>query len=658
MEAPLLQFTKEDSIVAEADTISSTTSHDHKLVPWLSWNEWEFVKESLFSSSHEDIDNALNRISAWRGRGSLPVVVDVTSSIVEIHQMDPYFRGNQSSEVTHSEQMLAMLYSMAIVRLVNCVVEKTRKRSEISIADAADAIGLPRSLIDIRHEGSHRDLPALPVARDSSVKALNWLRDYYWEPQQKLIPFQRNRSAIQKEIKAKFRELAFCFKAKQHPQSVPSLVQGNHLGRNKFLSAKARKPRGYKKQIIGTVKTIVQLYSSFSSEVLSMLLEFLLKAAESSYSVSQGEKTHIDDWKVVITKLSNEEPELLLTLLSEILDMIKSQGATVFEMVEPFKGTQHHKSSDHRTKTGGIDQLSFLFSWLVGQLKGLKFFSRNYTAPTEVKASKILSNAILKELLRKCVLISGCSGNTQLMKSTLLVAELIGDDLLIDKLSKIFSIWMPNSDITENNTSIAISKDLTQHEESVRLAANKLESYKSFRIKSKVNTTTNSNWVVAKSWNPCPIGMLPRDLSYSGRLPVMGGESNHEIVENSSKRGKKWELNKCSGNEVDNLNMQLGKNWELNMCSGNDFEDANIQFVDDTNVGKLNGKRGVSYDDTEMLDSPTFKKRRETMDVEESNSEDGLLSEGIGGVLLIGGVYKKVRKEEPIDIRCEVSIWV
>lgn len=36
-------------------------------------------------------------------------------------------------------------------RLVNCVVEKTRKQSEISIADAAEAIGIPRILIDVRH---------------------------------------------------------------------------------------------------------------------------------------------------------------------------------------------------------------------------------------------------------------------------------------------------------------------------------------------------------------------------------------------------------------------------------------------------------------------------------------------------------------------------
>lgn len=34
---------------------------------------------------------------------------------------------------------------------MNGVVEKTRKKNEVSIGEVADAIGLPRMLIDIRH---------------------------------------------------------------------------------------------------------------------------------------------------------------------------------------------------------------------------------------------------------------------------------------------------------------------------------------------------------------------------------------------------------------------------------------------------------------------------------------------------------------------------
>jgi ribosomal biogenesis protein LAS1 len=91
----------------------------------------------------------------------------------------------------------------------------------------------------------------------------------------------------------------------------------------------------YKKQITKSLKILVRLYSSFSMEVVSILLEFLLKAINSSDLVDLQEDSQVgpimhtllDDWKLVITKLSNKEPELLLTLLKAVLDMIETQKA-------------------------------------------------------------------------------------------------------------------------------------------------------------------------------------------------------------------------------------------------------------------------------------------------------------------------------------------
>lgn len=91
-----------------------------------------------------------------------------------------------------------------------------------------------------------------------------------------------------------------------------------------------------KKQITKSLKVLVRLYSSFSTEVVSMLLEFLLKAINSSDFVDLREDSQVgpimhtllDDWKLVITKLSNKEPELLLTLLKAVLDMIETHKAT------------------------------------------------------------------------------------------------------------------------------------------------------------------------------------------------------------------------------------------------------------------------------------------------------------------------------------------
>nr|GLL29618.1 uncharacterized protein LOC109177396 isoform X2 [Ipomoea trifida] len=174
--------------------VEDKKSQGLKLVPWLTWEEWSFIGDSLFSSSPLSVDSALRRISTWRNRGCIPVAVDVTASIIEIQQKDPYFR------------------------LVNGVIEKNRKKNELSIAEAAYAIGIPRMLIDVRHEGSHRDLPSLQLVRLASTKALRWLQSYYWEPKKNAIQSSQP-TKLQKETSDRLNELTFYLKEIQTARS-------------------------------------------------------------------------------------------------------------------------------------------------------------------------------------------------------------------------------------------------------------------------------------------------------------------------------------------------------------------------------------------------------------------------------------------------------
>ncbi|CAL2256328.1 unnamed protein product [Prunus armeniaca] len=600
---------------------SSSASYSYKLVPWLSWDEWLFVDESLFSNSPESVASALRRISAWRSRGCLPVVIEVTASIIEIHQKDPHFRkdqsndaldncrADQSSDASLSDEMLAMLYCMAIMRLVNGVVEKTRKKTEVSIAVAADAIGIPRTLIDIRHEGSHRELPALEVVRSASVKALDWLKYYYWEPQKKAIPFHGNETAdIRTEIRSKFHELAFCLRVKNTPPS---------------LSSKVKEKRGSKKDLTKILKSLVGLYASFSSEVVSILLEILLNAINISESsklpvnTQNGPSLHIslNEWKLVITKFSNKEPELLLALLNAALDMIETQEAVLFE-------TGGVRTSSDRTEILQVEHLSSLFKWLVGNFEGLKPHLEKDSA-LEIKVSsgeKTISKAILMELLRKCLLLSA-SANNQLMDSAVHLAQLTGDNYLLGKLNKLSSLVSSNLDVTEEDDSLKHSTNVFKNEdESISEAAKKLEMIKQRKMKSKVVKRTDgdagntSRWVLAKSWNPCPIGMLPRAVGSSGCLPVLDFNTVPEKV--SQLLGRK-------------------ENWELNQCSG---------------------KREASSD-IQLLDNRCVKKLRETEDGCVSDSEHVLSTEDVSGHLMIGGVWKKVGEEELLAIKSAVRIW-
>lgn len=87
------------------------------------------------------------------------------------------------------------------------------------------------------------------------------------------------------------------------------------------------------------MKVLIQLYSTFSSEFVSVLLEFLLKAMRSSdlafpKNSKKSSSSVLDGWKLTVAKISNKEPELLLDLLEAVLEKIKTQVALEYGMIK------------------------------------------------------------------------------------------------------------------------------------------------------------------------------------------------------------------------------------------------------------------------------------------------------------------------------------
>ncbi|KAL3035631.1 hypothetical protein AAZX31_02G262200 [Glycine max] len=615
MEPALLLGLEEEAkvVVTESSSLSSSSSA-HRLVPWLNWDEWLFVKHALFSDSPHSVSSALKRISAWRSRGSLPVLIEVTASIIEIQLKDPFFRQDESNDASLSEEMLAMLYCMAIMRLVNGVVEKTRKKEVTSIAVAADAIGIPRMLIDIRHEGSHRELPSLKIVRSASVKALDWLKSYYWEPQSKAIPFHGEGIAnVKKEIKSKIRELAICLKVNGSAQSSSSLLKAKRVkhsellfGRNKLLSlivSKSQTPR--------------------TGEIVSVLLEYLLKALSSSEleenadgaSIGLTTQNVLADWKLIILKLCNKEPELLLNLLKEILDMIETQEDMKYKEDNPNMGVSHSRTEF---------RLSSLFAWLVGILS------------KDPSATAIMPKRVLHELLRRCLLVSQLC-NKQLLDSALQLAELMNDSYLMEKVQKFSLISLSNLESADDESPLLTSKNIFQFEESMLEAAKKLELVKQQIMKNKklmamdCDTKKSQTWTLAKSWNPCPIGMLPRAVGSSGCLPVLN------IVDGE----KQNQVSPCClpvvdiiDDEKQNRVSEKEENWKLTPHGAK--RDATLDLL--------------------QLDNSTVKKMRETKEFGELNNE--LPLQGEKGCLVVGGVWKKLTEEELLVIESSVRILV
>ncbi|KAK9078192.1 hypothetical protein SSX86_002249 [Deinandra increscens subsp. villosa] len=585
---------------------------NYKLVPWISWDDWNLVREYLFSSSPGSIDLALRRISAWRSRGCVPVIIEVTASIVETQQKDSYFRDGLSGSDLLAEDMLTLLYCMSIMRLVNGIVEKTRKKNEISIGEAADVIGIPRMLIDIRHECSHRDLPSLKLVRLASTKALDWLKAYYWEPQKMAIPYPGDRTTIYgKEIKSKIRELAFSLNVKQATPSDTVVVKK----KRKFLFTTCEDNctyfEGSKKKAL---KNVLKLYSSSPSEVVSILLEFLLKAQESADMAKSSQasesglyNTQLDDWKPLIMKLSNKDPDILLSLLKAVVHMIETGQALKHESGEQLK-------PEHKVEFNRTEHLSYLFKWLVGNLTDLKP-SRRKNITTEIVKEKSLPKSTLIHLLRKCLMVSPSLGNNNHLASAALVLAQTADHPLVQKLKKLASLHKSNTDSVNETAHIDPESFYNQEEMFIKQEAKKLELLKQ-KLSQKRNPSetaieeTEKRWRVVKSWKPCPIGMLPCDVGSSGVIPVLDTVNNEEEEKDEEEEEQEEEERKSCGKRE---------------------ADCPLMVLDDSEVKK----------------------------VKCCEEEDGLVSEGVRIYrLMIGGMWKSVSEDEVMNMASAVKILV
>lgn len=641
-------------------------SSGYKLVPWSSWDQWNFVRESLFSSSPDSVSRALKRICAWRCRGCLPVPIDVTAAIVEIQQKDPFFSQVTTSDALNSEEMLAMLYCMSIMRLVNCFVEPAHKKTGRSISELADAIGIPRVLVDIRHESSHRNLPSIRLVRMASMKALDWLKSNYWEPQRSAIP------DVRKEVRLRLREMSIYLRIKRVQRCGSSqgkgkrfmksgvLMRCNRLSSQIVGKLQASKSDASDKRISKITKIISRLYSSYSSDVVAVILEFFhlqvsdfsdgtdMECSDDSNADDPG--IHVDamcDLKTIITKISSKKPGLILSILKMVLEMIE-----VKESTQSPQGGCQFLSSKHQRQVADISRLCSLVHWLLLHLKSLIDSGRIGVigeSPVFSAGRLDLPTVSLKNLFRKILSLT-VIGDKHLSRSVFLLARMIDNTSLTARLKQIPLLPMLEqvsvAESAPNNTESLLLKE----EASLKQVAEKLEFFK-LRLRDRssrnlsngrTDAAANKTWTVAKSWNPCPIGMLPCSFSSTGVLPILD-KVNTDTIETDTVETKTGLIS----------NGQVTEKREA---------DHNID-EHETGCKRL---RTVSEEQESDLPEISFHnidehetacKRLQSVSEEQESDFPEISSSPMEGRLLIGGIWKKVSEEELLDIESKIRIF-
>ncbi|KZT58084.1 Las1-domain-containing protein, partial [Calocera cornea HHB12733] len=125
-------------------------------VPWTSRAELQHVCDWIYSpdSTPNDRDRALHRVRPAPPLSSL------------IHPLPA-----------------RQAYTLALLRLVNGLVDPLQSGMYARpIAHIATQLGLPAWWVELRHQGTHDDLPGLAVLRLAAHEALDWLYTHYFLP--------------------------------------------------------------------------------------------------------------------------------------------------------------------------------------------------------------------------------------------------------------------------------------------------------------------------------------------------------------------------------------------------------------------------------------------------------------------------------------------
>ncbi|WIA15523.1 hypothetical protein OEZ85_002158 [Tetradesmus obliquus] len=318
-----------------------------RTVPWCCWEEWQLVKSWLLSQSHSNIRRGIRRVEAWRARGRVPLGVDITASLLETALCDPAFWGQAAASAATaaaaaaaagtgpaaassvSQQQIRLQYSATIVRMVNGIADSQQKgRVALSVNSLAEAAGLSRLLVDVRHEATHNELPSLSTLQLAAKQALDWLVAQYWQRQADHLQACHSRildilAAVYDSCQAAAAKGSAAAAAadededdnvQEGPEDATEGQQGGSCG---YKSSEGRKQR---KQLLAELKGL--LPPSHTPLLAALLLRGdalqLLQSTSSSSSSSAARKAQI----TALTSLSKQYPQLKQQLLEEAVSRL------------------------------------------------------------------------------------------------------------------------------------------------------------------------------------------------------------------------------------------------------------------------------------------------------------------------------------------------
>lgn len=166
-----------------------------QITPYKFPKELQLLYDCFYHSKYHDRKQfAIAKVRSYLTKGPIPHSIEMTALLAEAIISDERQTGVTVSNLENtypnintintevSDLGIRMQYSMSIIKFVNGLLDPFQQSIyNISLHKLALELNLPNYFVETRHAGTHERLPSLEMMRLVACRALNWLRNEYWE---------------------------------------------------------------------------------------------------------------------------------------------------------------------------------------------------------------------------------------------------------------------------------------------------------------------------------------------------------------------------------------------------------------------------------------------------------------------------------------------
>ena len=473
----------------------------------------------LLSENDVRVREGIDIVSSWRIRGRVPVGVEATALLVEtvlayvsssvsinvsiilIHissyldmniVCDPLVCGCRDRHGLVSEALVRLQYSLAIVRLVNGVADSSQKgKVAFSVASLAKQYGLPRLLVDLRHESTHNELPSLQVLRIAAQHGLAWLKERYWKAQDVFIEDSYSKIA---EISWKY--------VQSHKDAVAKATNnakrmriGGDLDDEGHATHDNEVPAGSNYDPKQSKKDRLYLLNELKTLVPKACGELLIPGLFSFPDVTMpDEESHLLCARV-LDHLENEWPDIANIILLKVMCLYMD---SLFD------------------KESGVPAIVHVW-----RLVTMDCLEKRNSQQTILAILDDIIDSYNDILNRKK--IEWCLGEVELGSDRL--------DVVLESMEHLMT-HVPSTNreriqrFISSNLDCFKIRNIEMEENAVESAMERKNPVSQSKVQPRVieENSMHTGWARVQSWHPCAIGNLPSLIFHNGKTPMYHGE--------------------------------------------------------------------------------------------------------------------------------------